>query len=1018
MMQPSPLTASSGIVSSEILPDINVPRMYILALMNVIQLESPAYPAPEDFLAFDGFEEWSNNPSLPRPSFQDILMDYLQSNCLLSPQDRGASRDTAAHQTLNFTAVKASDLAPSPDGHPRNPYCMVQIEPSLPSPDGQSANELAGFVTDAVSGTTSPVWDQHISLEIKSIADQLVVCVFDKSDGKKKDEHLGQVTISVMTIVRSCASVGLFSGWWSLGSKPTRKGKDKAAECGQIYLEFCLDRAPKKISAAQPAEKLSAIAEKFAVLQQRIMSTKLRNLSLYRHLLRSTLTLELTVNRDRILDVTKYLLGNEANQILKYFARVWGVGHAFQQIMLVELLFSKYQSFEIPLAALWVSQKALYDGAKQSGWITVLEREYLSNLLSEMAVYFTNQVKRYKELFPKNTPPTNLYATFIMLRMIKKNDIYREAHPETNPSFRLDLQHHMVDACKARYRQLSEHSRPFDRSDHQAVIEGYIRLTESLVDDINLDVQYFADPFKRELDIVAITVSIYQYMLKTSLLGDPDISNCSANEEVSELMFQLHERVQSMEELFGKESLLTGSRPIPTRESIFQYFVSSWIDELLSQAPNWVSRAIDLDEFSTVVSQSDTEAPACSSSALDVMSLVEAKLMKLLSLKWDEPEQKYNFILDYSKVIHAMVTNYVNEIKKTCVSANDSITGILHPIYGSRESATVLVEVCLKLSNLDYLVNRLYHIHSLLRDAVDICPSTDQNCLGGKLSVSLVKIEDVEDNASLRINFVMPTRPWDEACEGFDEPPTLLHVEYADSSIDGPPTVKSFPTAARLEVQLIAKSGESPKAAEVIGKAYLELKKGSSLRNILEDYNSHELSMEMRPRGKLTVMMQLHRNPSDISTWLSHSRAEISSSIVVLIRYIASLVAPDIRGMMEKAIRDQEAAPAKRQRGVLGVFAGIQYSQETVDGHMINVPATMRQVEESLSPFVGLLEDCFKTICAHLSTRLSNLIIKKIWIDFLLSAESLLLPPLAGSLTDRDRKLWNSQQLIQSSSGY
>lgn len=60
-------------------------------------------------------------------------------------------------------------------------------------------------------------------------------------------------------------------------------------------------------------------------------------------------------------------------------------------------------------------------------------------LFEDMHNYYKSQVTNYKEFYPKNKPDEALESTILMLRMIFKNQIYRESHPDLPLSFRGEI---------------------------------------------------------------------------------------------------------------------------------------------------------------------------------------------------------------------------------------------------------------------------------------------------------------------------------------------------------------------------------------------------------------------------------------------------------------------------------------------------------------------------------------------------------------------------------------------------
>ena len=114
-----------------------------------------------------------------------------------------------------------------------------------------------------------------------------------------------------------------------------------------------------------------------------------------------------------------------------------------------------------------------------------------------MHSYYKQQVSSYKEHFPKNTPRRALETTILMLRMLHKNAIFREHHPDLPDSFREELRKIMTEASIDRFQRLRQLSLPLSDDDAESVIAGISQLAEMLVEEIELDSKYFAKPFEK-----------------------------------------------------------------------------------------------------------------------------------------------------------------------------------------------------------------------------------------------------------------------------------------------------------------------------------------------------------------------------------------------------------------------------------------------------------------------------------------------------------------------------------------
>ncbi len=121
----------------------------------------------------------------------------------------------------------------------------------------------------------------------------------------------------------------------------------------------------------------------------------------------------------------------------------------------------------------------------------------LVELLHKIYTHYRTQVTKYREYFPKNTPKGALETTIFMLRIIHKNPIYREAHPELSESFREDLRRAMTEACLSRYETLLAFNAPLDEQQLECVLESLRKLAEAISGEIDADAKYFTKAFSR-----------------------------------------------------------------------------------------------------------------------------------------------------------------------------------------------------------------------------------------------------------------------------------------------------------------------------------------------------------------------------------------------------------------------------------------------------------------------------------------------------------------------------------------
>ena len=110
--------------------------------------------------------------------------------------------------------------------------------------------------------------------------------------------------------------------------------------------------------------------DKTEYIQSQLISCKVSNKSLYKILLRNCLALDMSASVGSIKDSTQELLSPESKTLLRAFGKQWAVGQAFQIIAYLEILFDKYQKFEVPTSSLMTALEAVHGLKHKTGWIS------------------------------------------------------------------------------------------------------------------------------------------------------------------------------------------------------------------------------------------------------------------------------------------------------------------------------------------------------------------------------------------------------------------------------------------------------------------------------------------------------------------------------------------------------------------------------------------------------------------------------------------------------------------------
>ncbi|KAJ3136796.1 hypothetical protein HDU90_002361 [Geranomyces variabilis] len=706
---------------------------YVSGLMMTLRTDKDAYPVPDDFLSSDGYAIWESSI---QKSFADVLVDYLRARFLerrrkeASPRTQRPPEDKPV--TLRFKVVEARDLIAKP-GSTRNPYCEIEhgnipddgTEEARRADKDRSKKEV--MQTQVVTGTTNPRWDQQTSLTVRTMTDKVMVSVYDKL----KEHFLGRVKITFGDVVPAAAAAardGPLKKWYRLTGMG-RKEKDKYVG-GDMLVEISITDGGSLFGpgAGAPAASSSRDRDLVDEIQGSLMTTKVDFRSMYKVLLRSCLILDMNMLGSKINEHTTELLSDESTSLLLIVGRTWRLSEAFMTMSLLELLFERYKRYEIPQGALLRAYERVKSNLKQPGWLASGEKAFLITLLSEMDQYYRTQISKYKEFFPKNTPKDALETTIMMLRMICKVQVYREANPKLPESFREEFRSLLTEAAIARYQKLSELSQPLDDTDVEGVIEGVLKLAELVTEEIDLDAKYFREPFAKEVDIVRLTSEQYlKYFVLTLESNTEHISSETAVETASKSVFDLYRRVKVMDARYAK--LVPGLKRMSMNagfnvERWFSPFISRWLEHLSSRTVEWVNNAVKADQFEPVADAVE-RGGGYSSSITDLFSAVYQELEFIKGLEWSDPVQSASFMQAFAKSVSKAIEHYceaiaLGETKVDPQTSGTSWQGLLATATASvgKSSASAPTDIanesCVKLCNIEYAMKKLDHMYGVM----------------------------------------------------------------------------------------------------------------------------------------------------------------------------------------------------------------------------------------------------------------------------------------------------------------
>jgi hypothetical protein len=519
------------------------------------------------------------------------------------------------------------------EGKTRNPYCEMNFDGST-------------FHTEKCDNTLEPYWNQHLEIKAKNLTENITLKVWDKKPKGKfwkkddSDEFLGMATISVGELITKSARTGFISQWYPLGKRADKKDKHVG---GQILVEATMggttDNTEEKSMSNHQQQQMSD----YELLQSQLVSCKVSFKKLYTTLLRACLEHDLTYMRIDGNSVTSEILSDEAKILLKVFGKKWTVGDAFQVISYLEQVFIMHQNNKVPIPVVVTTFDVLHDNMKIDGWLPAYERPHLIDLLDQMEAFHSKQVCHYREYFPKAEPEGALQNAILLWRMIFKNKIFREQHPDLPQSFRDEIRNKILEHVENRYTKLLGLSSPFVETTED-ILTGLAKLADLIVEDIEDDLKYYHVIFSQEINIVRVSAETYLKNFIQELENNSERIASPEAVEASKATFELYSRVKLMDKQYAK--LVPGLKRLSIGsgfniEKWFKDFVISWLKAQQDKTEEWVKNAIDSDKLE----KTSDEIPH-SSSVVDLFSIMFEELDLIKGLEWSDIDQK-NRIYDY-----------------------------------------------------------------------------------------------------------------------------------------------------------------------------------------------------------------------------------------------------------------------------------------------------------------------------------------------------------------------------------
>jgi len=643
---------------------------------------------------------------------------------------------------INFKIMEAKDLV-CKEKVLRSTFCELIYDNVI-------------YQTQVVPNTNTPLFNQHISIEITDISKNVVINVYDakkssktfwksnneQQPGSSDSTFLGTVNINLGVIISSLVNVGYISKWYDLGPSHDKKKKWVG---GKIKIEIDMIEEDKMEDKDIEVPEVQGLAYEYEQIQLHFLKTKMSFKRLYYYLLRACYTYEkdylekvalnsngkkYQIEKEHDEDthaLSSVFLSQDGETVLNVFQRLWVIGDAEATLLRLEIIYNLYRENIVTISNLLTMYDIIYNSLKEPQWLPTYERPHFIDLLDDMHSYEKTQVCYYRDFFHNNEPKGALQIAILLWRMISKNKIYRESKKNLPETFREEIRSELKACAYKRYDLLKSKSTPFQES-AECELTGVINLINLIINDLEDSEKYYKKAFSREANITKLTAKVYIEKFLNEFINIKKYLQAPEALQYSDVAFSLFNELLHLEDYYKKtipslkNIFINRSNETIGNESIieayFYPFIQKWLDDLDKQTSEWVKKSISEDDY-----QNNTiyNIPH-SSSIVKLFDMIYNELNFIKDLRWNNLLQYQSFLLTFSKTINKAIDQYCELIKEGEIKSSPKEKS-------DNQVYIVSNDTCTKLCNIEVAQLKLADIYREINELITENYITDEESI-------------------------------------------------------------------------------------------------------------------------------------------------------------------------------------------------------------------------------------------------------------------------------------------------
>ncbi|KAF7726334.1 hypothetical protein EC973_008914 [Apophysomyces ossiformis] len=674
------------------------------------------------------------------------------------------------------------------------------------------------------------------------------------------------------------------------------------------------------------------------------------------------------------------VLSQQSDELLRECWKTWRLSTPFRALLYVELVKTRYDAEELDFEDVKDAVRALDKALKENdiqSW-TINDREAL--------------IRVYEGL--NHTLLHALAGALSEYWKIKiyENPAYLEDHANPLSAFE-QLEETVEGAAVVRWRGIEKACNNPEKDDLTNLLAMADKLIKELV---TLTKRKFKSPIKGILSVPGIVMARQMPFFALEMENWAYLPD--AQDAPIEITFELYHKVLSLKRLYDQHGQRNKTALFKV-EFWFLQHVRRWLKTTNAATPTWVENAIKQDEFKRI-----NDTAYHSSSVVDLFTMFHEAVDFVQNLQWPNELQRCRFLTVLSKVISVSLEQYTNIIEEMITddiypriereeegASSTFLNKARNQLIGSRHSTKAddipsdfTPELCVKINDIEAARARLDKLYQIM-DVDDVSVFMRENA-----APVVEKTEQTNFLYSIKIVRAENLQPLDN--NGLSDPYVVLEIDgkqitrtrtvYETLSPRWDQVFDIWLNEKTVDVLAVVYDEDLIGANEECGGVWFKLSP-----EYFDDYQTHELVLNLHPQGKLILRVSMEGEKDDIQFWFGKAFRTLKRAENDAAGLIVDKMGRYMRQCLSRRTLDKLLG---RDRSFFSTFSR---------NHK-HVEPSLQDCEDAIAPLLDYLEKNLKILNDNLSETNMQLVILRIWKEILLALEGVLLPPLSEHPSD------------------